>query len=203
VGLPEKEKLITLDTTRPIWERFFTVAPLVVIGTKEGQGYDLAPKHMAMPLGHGNYFGFVCTPRHSTYHNVKEHGSFTVSFPRPDQVVTAALAASPRTEESSFSKPVVEALPTFPARKIDAPFVKGSYLYLECSLHRIVDGFGDNSLICGKIIAAYVEEDSLRISDKEDQELIADAPLLVYLAYGRFARVSNSLAFPLPKDFKV
>ena len=92
----QEEKLITLDTELPIWNQFYTVAPLVVIGTKEGDAYDLAPKHMATPLGRENYFGFVCTPRHSTYHNVKKEKAFTVSFPRPDQVILTSLAAWPR-----------------------------------------------------------------------------------------------------------
>ena len=31
-----------------VWERVFTVAPLVIVGSKETDGtYDLAPKHMA------------------------------------------------------------------------------------------------------------------------------------------------------------
>ena len=62
----------TLDVSKPIWEKIFIVAPLVVIGTKEGDGYDLAPKHMATPIGFENYFGFVCTPEHSTYVNAKK-----------------------------------------------------------------------------------------------------------------------------------
>ena len=80
-------KLVSLDVELPIWGQFYTVAPLAVIGTKEEGGYDLAPKHMVTPLGRENYFGFVCTPNHGTYHNVKKENVFTVSFPRPDQVV--------------------------------------------------------------------------------------------------------------------
>ena len=52
-------------------------------------GNDLAPKHAAFPLGWGSFFGFVCTPRHSTYHNVRREGIFTVSYPRPTRVVLA------------------------------------------------------------------------------------------------------------------
>jgi hypothetical protein len=44
--------LVPLATDRPIWDRFFTVAPLVIVGSKEEDDrYNLAPKHMAMPLG--------------------------------------------------------------------------------------------------------------------------------------------------------
>jgi flavin reductase (DIM6/NTAB) family NADH-FMN oxidoreductase RutF len=88
--------LIPLDVGRPIWDRFFTVAPLVVVGSKEPDGtYDLAPKHMAMPLGCQNYYAFVCSPRHATYRNIRRERQFTVSFPRPTEIVASSLAASP------------------------------------------------------------------------------------------------------------
>lgn len=33
-----------------LWSRVFSVAPLVVVGTREAEGsYDLAPKHLALP----------------------------------------------------------------------------------------------------------------------------------------------------------
>lgn len=62
---------------------------------KDG-GYDMAPKHMARGLGRGNYFGFVCTPRHATYHNAKREGAFTVTYPRPTQVLQASFSATSR-----------------------------------------------------------------------------------------------------------
>jgi flavin reductase (DIM6/NTAB) family NADH-FMN oxidoreductase RutF len=92
--------LIPLDVGRPIWDRFFTVAPLVVVGSKEPDGsYDLAPKHMAMPLGWQNYYAFVCSPRHATYRNIRRERQFTVSFPRPTEIVASSLAASPRCQD--------------------------------------------------------------------------------------------------------
>ena len=195
--------MLTLDLTRPIWDHFFTVAPLVVIGTKEGDHYDLAPKHMVTPLGKENYFGFVCTPRHGTYQNIRKTGFFTVSFPRPDQTVLTSLAASPRCGDQTEDKPIINQLPTVPAKTIDARFLKDAYLWLECSLDRIIDGFGSYSLIAGRIIGAYVDEDSFRGSERDEQELIYNAPMLAYLANGRFAEIRDSLAFPFPKDFSV
>ena len=195
----QEEKLITIDTKLPIWNQFYTVAPLVVIGTKEGDGYDLAPKHMATPLGRENYFGFVCTPRHSTYHNVKNEKVFTVSFPRPDQVILTSLAASPRCGFENKMEGIIENLPTFKSKNIDALFVKEAYLYLECELMKIIDGFGEFSLIAGKITGAYVNNDSLRISEGDDQQMIYQAPLLAYLPYGRFATIKDTFAFPYPQ----
>ena len=78
MALPEHVRSLPLD--EPVWERFFTVFPLVLVGTREEDGgHDLAPKHLAMPLSWGNWFGFVCTPRHRTYQNAVRTGAFTVS----------------------------------------------------------------------------------------------------------------------------
>jgi flavin reductase (DIM6/NTAB) family NADH-FMN oxidoreductase RutF len=190
-------ELASLDPGFPLWDRVFTVSPLVVVGTREGEGYDLAPKHMAVPLGWGNHFGFVCTPRHSTYRNVARTGEFTVSFPRPSQVVLAALAASPR-EGWSGRKPGLATLPTRPAEKVTGVFLADSYFFLECRLSRIVDGFGENSLVAGTVVAAHAHPDAVRISDEEEGEAVRRVPLLVYLDPGRFAVVEDSRSFPWP-----
>jgi len=201
--MPEdKLQWVKLDTKDPIWENFFTVAPLVVIGTREGHRFDLAPKHMAMPLGHDNYFGFICTPRHSTYHNVQREAGFTVSFPKPGQIVLTSLSASPREGTGDPGKPVVQKLPTVEAPGMDGIFLRDSYLFLECEHEKTLDGFGQNSLICGRITGAYLDPAYQRLSEVDEQEMVARSPLLAYLAYGRFAEIRNSMAFPFPKDFK-
>ncbi len=135
-----------------MWQRVFAVAPLVLVGTKEADDYDFAPKHMAMPLGWEGFYCFVCSPRHATYRNVVEHPQFTVSFPRPEQIVESSLAAGGRLEGGA--KPTLAAVPSVPARAVDGRLVEGCSLYLECDLERIVDGFGPNSLIVGRVAAA-------------------------------------------------
>ena len=193
-------QLETLDVGQPIWDRFFTVSPLVLIGTLESNGDpDLAPKHMAFPLGWENYFGFICTPRHRTYANISRSGSFAVSYPRASDVVMTSLAASPRCEES---KPVVGLLETFPARRAEGVFVKNANLFLECQLERMVDGFGDNSLIAGRVVAAYARPEALRGVDRDDGELLLDVPQLAYLYPGRFAVVDETEGFPFPAGMR-
>ena len=50
---------VELDVRVPVWGRVHTVAPLVLVGTREPDGsFDLAPKHLAMPLGLQDWFGF-------------------------------------------------------------------------------------------------------------------------------------------------
>jgi len=190
---------LAMDT--PIWNRFFTIAPLIVVGTKEGNGYDLAPKHMATPIGPSNYFGFVCTPKHATYHNIRKTGEFAVSFPLPNQTLLASLSASPRCGGDTANKSIVDSLPTFKTNTIDALFIKNAYLYLECTLFKIMDGFDGYSFITGKVKAAFVDKNYLRESEKDEQQQIYEHPLLAYLAHGRFAHITETFNFPFPKGF--
>ena len=197
------QKLEDLDLRQPIWHRFFWVSPLAVIGTLEPDGrIDFAPKHMVTPMGWDNYFGFVCTPRHSTYANIERDGVFTVSMPRPDQVLLASLCAAPRCGGEEGDKPVLDSLQTRPATVVKGSFVAQSYLFLECESFKIVDGFGENSLITGKIVAAHVARDSLRTLEHDGQDLIRQAPLLAYLPPARFAKVERTFSFPFPAGFK-
>ena len=197
-GAPE---FAALPLGTPIWERFFTVAPLVLVGTREADGgHDLAPKHMAMPLGWQNRYCFVCSPRHATYTNAQRTGEFTVSFPTPEQVVATSLAAGPREEDGS--KPSLAALETVPARVVDGVLVAGAYLALECRLERVIDGFGENGIVAGEIVAASVAAQAVRGAEVDDHELLARSPLLAYLSPGRFASVGTSRSFPFPLDFR-
>ena len=196
----DADQFVSLTTEKPIWDRVFSVAPLVIVGSKEGDGhYNLAPKHLAMPLGWENYYCFVCSPRHTTYHNIRHHGAFTVSFPRPSDVVTASLAAAPRCEDQS--KPTLLVLPTFPARSVDGVLVEQCYLFLECTLHSVLDGFGPNSLIIGNVVAAAAHADALRDADRDEADQLFQFPLLAYLSPGRLAEIRHTTAFPFPQGY--
>lgn len=193
-------QLVSLPLDQAIWERVFSVAPLVIVGSKEPSGeYNLAPKHMAMPLGLSHYFCFVCGPRHATYRNIRRHGVFTVSYPRIGEVVYTSLAAAPRAEDQS--KPALLALPVFPARQVDGVFVEGCYLYLECKLDRVLDDFDGYSLMIGDIVAAAAIEGALRKQELDAADHIFQFPLLAYLHPGRIAEIRQSTAFPLPEGY--
>lgn len=189
------EALVALGGDHPVWERVFMVHPLVVVGTREPDGgWDLAPKHMVTPLGWDNRFGFVCTEAHSTLRNARREGCFTVSFPRPSQVLAASLAAAPRCEDDH--KPALEALQTRPATVVDGVLLDDAYLHFECETERIVDGFGENSLVTGRIVETLVAEGALRSPDRDDEQTVFESPLLAYVAPGRWAEISRTFAFP-------
>jgi|AntRauTorcE11897_2_1112592.scaffolds.fasta_scaffold00774_2 flavin reductase (DIM6/NTAB) family NADH-FMN oxidoreductase RutF len=199
----DQSTMIDITDAPDIWSRCFMVHSLVIIGSREANSaYNLAPKHMAMPLGFGNYFGFMGTPRKKTYENVKREKAFTVSYPQPHQLVLSSLSASRR--EKDDTKPIIEKIPTVDARRIDGKFLKDSYFQLECELSQTVGKFGEWELVVGEIVAAYVHKNAHRdeAKDKEDSKLIENHPLLAYLHPDRFSIVKESHNFPLPKDFK-
>jgi flavin reductase (DIM6/NTAB) family NADH-FMN oxidoreductase RutF len=195
-----EQELVEIPTDAPIWERFFVAAPLVLVATKEAEHYDVAPKHLAMPLGWENYFAFVCTPRHATYRNLGVHPEFTVSFPRDDRLLQASMAAGGRRDDGS--KPTLAAVPVFSARKVDGVLVEGCALFLECALDRVIDGFGENSLIVGRVVSASAPRAALRGPEVDDADLLRELSPLVYLAPGRFAVVRETYSFPFPADFR-
>ncbi len=197
----EKPILTPLNLEFPVWEQIFTVHPLVIIGTVNAKSEkNFAPKHMAFPLGWENYFGFVCTPNHQTYQNIKKTKEFTVTYPKPDQVVVASLTATPRSSDDT--KPGLEVLETFPASDIEGHFIRDGYVFLECKLMKIIDGFGVNSLILAEIVAAHAWSDVIKNPSHTDNETIYYHPQIAYLSPGRFAIIDETQAFPFPANFK-
>ena len=109
-----------------------------------------APKHMAMPLGWQNYFCFVCSPRHATHRQHRRTTcEITVSFPTSQQILHASMAAAMRDPDGS--KPSLAALESVPSRPGTAGVLVSRFptFPLECACERVIDGFGENSLIVG------------------------------------------------------
>jgi flavin reductase (DIM6/NTAB) family NADH-FMN oxidoreductase RutF len=199
--LTDDPDLVALQPDQSFFETLYTVSPLVIVGTREADGTaDLAPKHMAMPIGWSDHFGFVCTPEHGTYRNVERTGVFTVSYPRPGDVLEASLAAAPRDSEGS--KPSLTGIETVEADAVDAPAIVDAYGVLECELDRIVEGFGEAGLVTGDIVGKHVHTDAYRSDDAEPEALLRRAPLLAHLYPDRFAEVSEARAFPFPEGFE-
>jgi flavin reductase (DIM6/NTAB) family NADH-FMN oxidoreductase RutF len=196
-------EMIELDVEQDVWDRTYTVYSLLIIGSKEEDGnYNFAPKHMAMPMGFSNHFGFIGTPRKSTYRNIQREKVFTVSYPKPDQLTVSSLAATQREDDDS--KPVLNEIPTSPAQQIDGYFVKDSYFQLECKLTECLGKFGEWELIVGEIVAARINKKMNRkIGDGVGEgQLIYDNPLLAYLHPNRFSVIKESNVFPFPKELK-
>jgi flavin reductase (DIM6/NTAB) family NADH-FMN oxidoreductase RutF len=193
--------LVPLALDKHLWDQAFTVAPLVVVGTREENGsWDLAPKHLAMPASWQNHFVFVCTPAHATYGNILREGTFTVTYVRPKQVLLASLAAAPRCD--SGEKRELSLIPTFPAPDGNGIFVEDGYLFLSCKLQQMVDNLGTNSLIIGEVTGAWVATSARRDSESDDAEILHENPVPAYLHPGRYVEIARTQAFPFAQGFK-
>ena len=192
---------VSLSVDQPIWGQFYTVFPLVLVGTLEEDGtHDLAPKHLAMPMSWQNLFGFVCSPEHATWRNAVRTGAFTVSYVHPDQAVLASLAAAPRSDEGV--KPSLSAIQVSPSQVVPGVVVTGCPVQLECTLLRTVDDLGDNSLVIGRVVAAHVDPEAMRGPDHDDCEMVYDHPHLAFLYPDRFALVDLTNHFPFHVGWK-
>ncbi len=197
---PPPTSRVRIDPEDAPWERFFSVFPLVLVGTREIDGsHDIAPKHLAMPMAWGPWFGFVCTPAHRTWQNAVRTGEFTVSYPSARQVLEGTFAASPRC--NGGEKPGLAAVPVVPASEVDGVLVAGSPVQLECRLERTVEGLGTNGLLIGRVVAVDVQEHLLRGPDRDDADVIEHEHLLAYVHPWRFAKIDVTQAFPLPSGF--
>ncbi|MEF8778015.1 MAG: flavin reductase [Natronomonas sp.] len=200
MAISDNTDFVTLQPDQPFFETLYTAFPLVIVGTRESDGSEnLAPKHMAMPLGWSDYFGFVCTPEHGTYRNAKRTGVFTISYPRPENILEPSLAAAPRDTEGS--KQSLTEIETDEADTVDAPVVRDAYGVLECELDRTVDGFGKAGLVAGSVVAKHVHTDAYHSDEIEPEALLEQAPVLAHLYPDRFAEITESQAFPFPEGF--
>lgn len=194
----QPHRYVPVDVASGLWEHFYTVAPLVLVGTIEHDGSpDVAPKHQATPIGHGTLFGFVCSEQHATYRNVLSTGAFTVGFPSPDMVLLASLAAAPR--DAAGNKPTLELVSLSPATAVSGVLVDGCRAHLECRLHRVVDDLDGSALIVGRVVAAFVSQRALR--DAGSDGLPDESALLAYLHPGRVASIHESKEFPYHRGF--
>ncbi len=193
-------ELVELDLDGTLWDHVFTVAPIVMVGTREPDGsFDLAPKHRVVQLT-STHFGFVCRDSHATYRNAVREGAFTVSWPTPHHIVQVSAAAVPHCADGE--KKSMRAMHTIPATKVDGVLLDGCPLYLECELERVVEDLGTDHLVIGHVVAARAEREALRNPEVTDSELVHEHPILGYLHPSQFVEIEKSFGFPFSKGFK-
>jgi hypothetical protein len=181
--------LIELDVAQPVWDRFFWVAPLVLVGTREANG---SHRPRAQAHGHAHGLGeFLRLRLHATAPHLRQYRTQRACSPFPTRALPNWFwpAWPPRRAAARRTSPRLAALPVFPASVVDGELLEGGYLFLECELDRIVDGFGENSLIVGRVAAAQVDTRSERRarSGRSAAMVLQMRRLLAYLHPGRFA----------------
>ena len=119
-----RDGLVELPVGPELWERAFTVAPLVLVGTKEGRRLRLRPQAHGDAARLGGLLLLRLQLRGTrptgTCSSIPSSRS---AFPGPEQIVESSLAAGGRFEGGA--KPTLTAVPSVPARVVDGRLVEG------------------------------------------------------------------------------
>lgn len=159
---------------RPLSEhdarRLLVSGPVLLVTTRWKSASDVAPVAWAMPVSAIPPFVGICVnaSRH-THDMIRFSEQFALNFPGPallNHVQYYGSVSGREVDKLDLSK-----LPTFKARKIDAPLLEGCVAFIECGLedaYRI----GDHTLFIGRVVAVSADEEAFGETWllKEDEE---------------------------------
>lgn len=138
--------------------RLLVAGPVVLVTTKWRAASDVMPVAWSMPLSAEPPFVGICV--HSSRHThdmIKFSEEFALNFPGPALLNHAQYFGS--VSGRDLDKLDISRLPTFKARKIDAPLLEGCVGYIECGLEDALR-IGDHTLFIGRVVAVTADDDA-------------------------------------------
>jgi len=186
-----------LDLNRFVGRNFFWPEGIVLVTTLSPDGMpNVAPKTQAAPVGRRNFWSFACTPSHHTHKYIEAGGEFVINIPGPELIKNISLAARRfALDEDEIRGSELTAMPS---REVSPPSIAECRVHLECRLHRIVEGLGEDSLIIGRVVAASADSDIIDPSPDSLQR----HPLLVYVYPDHWTMVKEAERFRFPAEYK-
>ena len=138
--------------------RLLAPGPLVLVTTKWRAGQDVAPVAWSMPISSNPPFvGIAVHPSRHTHDMIRFSEEFALNIPSPRLINHAAFFGS--VSGRDVDKLDLSKLPTFSARKIEAPLLEGCVGHIECSVEDAIR-LGDHTLFVGRVLAVAAEEAS-------------------------------------------
>ncbi len=168
---------------------------VVVLVTTAWRGVsDVMPAAFVTPLSFTPpLVGVAVHPGRHTHDMIKYSEQFALNVPSRELLHHCQYLGSVSGRE--LDKLELTKLPTFRARKVDAPLLEGCLGYIECGVE---DAFtlGDHTLFVGKVVAAQVEKEAF-----DETWLLADPDLkpLHYLGMNYYALLGERLEARIPK----
>jgi flavin reductase (DIM6/NTAB) family NADH-FMN oxidoreductase RutF len=127
---------------------------IVLLCTKGGGRYDLAPIAWACPLDYSpvSKILVVCDTGHKTLADLRASGEFAVAFPTPVQrrLVEEAGLVSGR-DVDKYAKLGIDFRR---AVRVDTRIPEGAAGWLECRVIRIIEE-GTSAIVMGEVLAAF------------------------------------------------
>ena len=138
--------------------RLLVAGPVVLVTTRWRATNDVMPVAWSMPLSADPPLIGICV--HSSRHThdmIKFSEEFALNFPGPallNHVQFYGSASGRDLDKLELSK-----LPTFNARKIDAPLLEGCVGFIECGVDDALR-IGDHTLFIGRVVAVTADEEA-------------------------------------------
>jgi flavin reductase (DIM6/NTAB) family NADH-FMN oxidoreductase RutF len=168
--------------------------PVVLVSTAWRGNYNVMPAVYVTPLSFDPpLIGLAVHPSRHTHDMIKFSEEFALNIPTRELLDHCQYLGSVTGRDAD--KLDLTKLPTFRARKVDAPLLEGCAAYIECGVEDAYT-IGDHTLFVGKVVAAQVEKEAY-----EETWLLADSELkpLHYLGMNRYALLGDMLEARVPK----
>lgn len=153
--------------------RLLIPGPVVLATTKWRGVSDVMPVGWNMPLSSDPPFVGICVhnSRH-THDMIKFSEEFALNFPSTALLNHVQYYGS--TSGRDVEKLDISRLPTFKARKVEAPLLEGCVAFIECGLEDAIR-IGDHTLFVGRVVAVTADEEAFKetwlLDDEEEKPL--------------------------------
>jgi len=168
--------------------------PVVLVSTSWRGNHNVMPAAFVTPLSFDPpLIGLAVHSSRHTHDMIKYSEEFALNIPSLELLHHCQYLGS--VSGRDLDKLDLTKLPTFSARKVDAPLLEGCVGYIECGVHDAMTT-GDHTLFIGKVVAAQVEKDAF-----DAMWLLNDDELkpLSYLGQNLYALLGTPIAARIPK----
>ena len=174
--------------------RLLAGGPVVLVTTGWHGKTNVMPVAFVMPLSFTPPFvGIAVHPSRHTHDMIRFSEEFAINVPGRELMHHVQYLGSVSGHE--LDKLEVTKLPTFRARKVEAPLIEGCVGYIECGLEDALR-LGDHTLFVGRVVAASVDDEAF-----DETWLLADDDHkpLHYLGLNRYAVLGEKMEARLPQ----
>jgi flavin reductase (DIM6/NTAB) family NADH-FMN oxidoreductase RutF len=174
--------------------RLLTGGPVVLVTTSWHAKANVMPVAYVVPLSFKPpLVGIAVHPSRHTHDMIRFSEEFAINVPGRSLIHHVQYLGSVSGQE--LDKFEVTKLPTFKARKVEAPLIEGCIGYIECGLEDALR-VGDHTLFVGRVVAASADDEAF-----DETWLLGDDDYkpLHYLGLNRYAILGEKLEARVPQ----
>jgi len=147
---------------RPLSEhdarRMLVAGPLALVTTKWRGVADVLPVAWTMPLSaEPPFVGIMVHPSRHSHDMIRWSEEFAINVPGPELLNHTAYFGS--VTGRTVDKLEATKLPTFNARRVEAPLLEGCVAWIECGVEDAIR-LGDHTLFVGRVLAVSAEDEA-------------------------------------------